>query len=56
MPQFSTIYGYDVEMIAGVTSFCASAARLNISLCDGAEPLIIIPANYEDNKKLLNLS
>lgn len=47
--------GYDVEMIAGVTSFCASAARLNISLCDGAEPLIIIPANYEDNKKLLNL-
>ena len=48
--------GYDVEMIAGVTSFCASAARLNISLCDGAEPLIIIPANYEDNKKLLNLS
>ncbi len=45
--------GYDVEMIAGVTSFCASAARLNISLCDGAEPLIIIPANYEDNAALL---
>ena len=47
--------GYDVEMVPGVTSFCASAARLNISLCDGDEPLIIIPANYEDNKKLLNL-
>lgn len=48
--------GYNVEMVPGVTSFCASAARLNISLCDGDEPLIIIPANYKDNKELLKLS
>lgn len=48
--------GYNVQMIAGVTSFCAGAARLNISLSDGAEPLIIIPANYQDNKELLKLA
>ncbi|MDE7315738.1 MAG: precorrin-2 C(20)-methyltransferase [Mucispirillum sp.] len=48
--------GYSVEIVPGVTSFCASAARLNISLCDGADPLIIIPANYKDNKELLQLS
>ena len=47
--------GYNVEMVPGVTSFCASAARLNMSLCDGDEPLIIIPANYKDNKGLLQL-
>lgn len=47
--------GYTVEMVPGVTSFCASAARLNMSLCDGDEPLIIIPANYKDNKGLLQL-
>lgn len=48
--------GYNVEMIAGVTSFCASAARLNISLCDKDEPLIIIPATYQDNESMLKLS
>ena len=48
--------GYNVEMVPGITSFCASAARLNISLCDGDEPLIIIPANYKDNKELLKIS
>ena len=48
--------GYNVEMVPGVTSFCASAARLNMSLCDSDEPLIIIPANYKDNKELLKLS
>lgn len=47
--------GYDTVMVPGVTSFCASAARLNMSLCDGDEPLIIIPANYKDNKELLQL-
>ncbi len=48
--------GYNTVMVPGVTSFCASAARLNMSLCDGDEPLIIIPANYQDNKELLKLS
>lgn len=47
--------GYEVCMVPGVTSFCASAARLNISLSDGSEPLIIIPASYKDNKELLKM-
>ena len=44
--------GYEVCMVPGVASFCASAARLNISLSNGSEPLIIIPASYKDNKEL----
>lgn len=51
-----TSYGYNTIIIPGVTSFSASAARLNISLCDGDTPLIIIPANYKDNKELLSLN
>ncbi len=47
--------GYTVEMVAGVTSFCASAARLNMSIADGGEPVIIIPASYEHNKELLKI-
>ena len=39
--------GYDTELIAGVPSFCAAAARLNIALCDRDEPLIILPASYD---------
>ena len=51
-----TSYGYNTIIIPGVTSFSASAARLNMSLCDGDTPLIIIPANYKDNKELLSLN
>lgn len=40
--------GYQTELISGVPSFCAAAARLNDSLCEGAQPLVIIPASYED--------
>jgi precorrin-2/cobalt-factor-2 C20-methyltransferase len=29
-----------------VTSFCAAAAALDIALCEGAEPMHIIPASY----------
>ncbi len=48
--------GYDTELVAGVTSFCAAAARLNISLCEHGEPLIIIPSGYEGEDELLGLS
>ena len=44
--------GYAVEVVPGVTSFCAAAARLNISLCQGAEPLLIIPASYNQEALL----
>ncbi len=35
--------GYETEFISGVTSFCAAAARLSISLADGSEGLRIVP-------------
>ena len=41
--------GYVVEVVPGIPSFCAAAARLNQSLCLGSEPLIIIPASHDQN-------
>lgn len=46
--------GYAVEVVPGVPSFCAAAARLNISLCQGSEPLLVIPASH-DAKELLDV-
>ncbi|MDO5545722.1 MAG: precorrin-2 C(20)-methyltransferase [Eubacteriales bacterium] len=39
--------GYTVEVVPGIPSFCAAAARLNQSLCLGREPLVIIPASHD---------
>jgi len=47
--------GYAVQIISGIPSFCAAAAKLNISLCDGKDALHIIPASYEDVDELLSL-
>lgn len=46
--------GYDTEMISGVPSFCAAAARLCIPLVKNSEELHILPASYqiEDGLKL----
>lgn len=38
--------GYRGELIAGVPSFCAAAARLGVSLCQGEERLLIVPASH----------
>jgi len=38
--------GYETKMIPGVPSFCAAAAARNTMLCEGAEPVHIIPASY----------
>lgn len=46
--------GYAVEVVPGVPSFCAAAARLNLSLCQGQEPLLIIPASH-DSEALLEV-
>lgn len=35
--------GYSTEMVSGVPSFCAAAARLNMPLAEGSEPLHIFP-------------
>lgn len=46
--------GYEAELVAGVTSFCAVAAKLNVSLCEKAEPLIILPGSYKESSKFLD--
>lgn len=42
--------GYETELIPGVTSFCAAAARFNVSLCERNQPLIILPASYKETE------
>ncbi len=37
--------GYEAELIPGVTSFCAVAAKLGEPLCEGPERLMIVPAS-----------
>ena len=39
--------GYRVELVSGVPSFCAAAARLDQPLVEGNEPLHIIPAAHK---------
>lgn len=39
--------GYKVELVNGVPSFCAAAARLNISLTEWNEVLHIVPAAHK---------
>ena len=39
--------GYETELVNGITSFCAAAARLNIPLAEWNEPVHIIPAVHE---------
>ena len=48
--------GYTATIIPGVTSFCAAAAALGQPLCEGGEPLHIIPALYGDLENALSLS
>ena len=46
--------GYDTELVNGIPSFCAVAARLNMGLVERAEQLHVIPNldNIEDNLQL----
>ncbi|MEF9853201.1 MAG: precorrin-2 C(20)-methyltransferase [Hydrogenoanaerobacterium sp.] len=39
--------GLNAQFVAGVPSFCAVAARLNIPLTEGAQALHILPASYK---------
>lgn len=41
--------GYSAQLIPGVPSICAVAAKLNDSLCEGGDSLHIIPASYKDD-------
>lgn len=44
--------GYPLEIVSGIPSFCAVAARLNMGLVEKAEPLHVIPASYEIEESL----
>lgn len=46
--------GFETELIPGITSFCAAAARLNTSLCERDEPLMILPASYKNTAHILD--
>lgn len=46
--------GYEAELVAGITSICAVAAKLNTSLCERAEPLIVLPGSYKESSKFLD--
>lgn len=44
--------GYKTEIVSGVPSFCAAAARLGIPLTEGRELLHVIPASYQEEHAL----
>lgn len=44
--------GYQAEIISGVPSFCAAAARLGISLSERSQMLHVIPSSYEIEEAL----
>ncbi len=43
-------WGYACELVPGVTSFCAAAARLGVSLCEEDESLCIVPVSRDAEK------
>ncbi len=47
--------GYFVEIVPGVPSFCAAAARLGQALCEGSQMLHIIPASHNSTQEGLAL-
>ncbi len=44
--------GYPVELVSGIPSFCAAAARLNLPLAEWDEPLHVIPAVHKTEDQL----
>ena len=47
--------GYEAELVPGVTSFCAVAAKLGTSLCEGPERLIVAPVMASDVDEILDV-
>lgn len=47
--------GYAVEIVPGIPSFCAAAARLGQALCEGSQMLHIIPASHNATQEGLAL-
>lgn len=44
--------GYQVELVNGIPSFCAAAARLGVSLTEWNEPLHVVPAAHKTEEAL----
>ena len=47
--------GYEAEIIPGVTSFSACAAKLGMTLCEGSQSLLVAPAMATDIDAALNV-
>ncbi len=47
--------GFTAQMIAGVPSFCAVAAKLGVSLAEAEQPLLIIPGSYPCTEQMLQI-
>ena len=45
--------GYDVELVSGIPSFCAAAARLGVSLTEWNEALHVMPALHNTHEGAL---
>ena len=39
--------GYETQLVSGITSFCAAAARLNIPIVEWNEPMHVMPALHK---------
>lgn len=46
--------GFETLLIPGITSFCAVAASLDDSLCEGAQPLLIVPGSFDTLDKTID--
>jgi precorrin-2/cobalt-factor-2 C20-methyltransferase len=44
--------GYPVILVSGITSFCAAAARLGLSLGEWDEPIHVLPAAHKTGDRL----
>lgn len=47
--------GFECEIVPGITSFCAAAARMGISLSEGGDGLYVMPGSYENVEKGLDV-
>ena len=52
LQRILTADGYEVEIVPGVTSFCAAAARLGLPLAEWDEPLHVLPAVHDSGESL----
>ncbi|MCD8050248.1 MAG: precorrin-2 C(20)-methyltransferase [Clostridiales bacterium] len=47
--------GYRAEIVPGVPSFCAAAAKLGVPLCESSQRLLVVPASHGDLTDSLNV-